>query len=187
MSETQNPEAATNQGVEEVFGIFPSDAALKQAVDRLHDAGFDRSRLVVATPDAGSPAEAVAATDNPKPEDDTRQLRTLHSSMAAAAASMAGAAVVVATGGAAAAAGAAAAGAGIVAGGGMLAANNTYDQVVSETHDDAAARGQLRLVVALDAVTEKDVVAQAMRAAGATEISSRLRPNAVISGQSALN
>jgi hypothetical protein len=184
VSETQHFSPAPNQGVEEIYGIFPNDATLHQAVDRLHDAGFDRSRLLIPTPVEGSATpEPVAATDNPKPEDDTRQLRTLHGSMAAAAASMAGAAVVVATGGAAMAAVAAAAGAGIVAGGGMFAANNAYDFAASDARDHAAAAGQLRLVVAVDEAAEKAIVEQVMRAAGATEVSSRRRPDAVISGQ----
>lgn len=187
MSETQEDRAVMNHGVEEVCGIFPNDAALKRAVGALHDAGFDRSRLVVpdAAEGADSPA-SVAATDNPKPEDDKRQLRTLHGSMAAAAASMAGAAVVVATGGAAVAAVAAAAGAGIVAGGGMFAANNTHDHAVSESHEQAASVGRLRLVVAIDAPSEKSVVEQAMRAAGATDLSSRRRADAAIGGQARL-
>jgi hypothetical protein len=68
----------------------------------------------------------------------------------------------------------------------MFAANKASDLASSETHDQAAAVGQLRLVVAIDGAPEKSVVEQAMRAAGATEITSRRRPDSAISGQAPL-
>jgi len=182
VSYSQASAAPKNQSVEEVQGSFPSQEALQRAVDRLTDAGFDRARLVVPST-ARAASDNVSETDNPKPDDDERQLRTLHSSTAAAAAALAGAAVVVATGGAAAVAIAAAAGAGVLAGGGMIVANNASDAVRIDAHNEAAARGQLQLVVAITDASEKTLAEGAMRAAGATEITAHSRPRAVITGQ----
>ncbi len=181
-SQTPSFGTAANQNVEEVRGVFPHDAALSDAVGRLTDAGFDRARMVLPQP-APHTAATVAATENPKPEDDTRQLRTLHSSMAASAAAMAGAAAVVATGGAALAAVAAAAGAGVVAGGGMFAAANASDNLQSEARDEAASQGHLSLVVGVSNPGEKALAERAMRDAGATEITSQRRGEATISGR----
>jgi len=187
-TETPGFGMAPNQKVEEVCGVFAHDASLSDAVSRLTDAGFDRARMVLtAHAQHISAAPSVAATENPKPEDDTRQLRTLHSSMAASAAAMAGAATVVATGGAALAAVAVAAGAGVVAGGGMLAATNASDNLRSEARDEAASRGLLSLVVGVSNPHEKALAEQAMREAGATEITAQHRHEAAVSGQSSLS
>jgi hypothetical protein len=182
VSYSQASAAPKNQSVEEVQGSFPSQAALQSAVDRLTDAGFDRARLVVPST-ARAASGNVSETDNPKPDDDERQLRTLHSSTAAAAAALAGAAAVVATGGAAAVAVAVAAGAGALAGGGMIVANNASDAVRTEAHNQAAARGELQLVVAITDESEKMLAEGAMGAAGATEVIARRRPRAAITGQ----
>jgi hypothetical protein len=182
VSYSQTSAALKNQSVEEVQGTFPSSDALQNAVDRLTKAGFDRARLVVPSAEPIASGN-VSETDNPKPDDDERQLRTLHSSTAAAAAALAGAAAVVATGGAAALAVAAAAGAGALAGGGMIAANNASDAVRTEAHEQAATRGQLHLVVAITDESEKTLAEGAMRAAGATGITARRRPQAAITGQ----
>ncbi len=165
----------TNRMVRQVRGSFPSDAALTNAVSRLTSAGFDRANMVLP-PTGDIAAEAV------KPEDDRRQLRTLHSSTAAAAAAMAGAAVVVATGGAAAAAVAVAAGAGAMAGGGMMAATDASDGMQSEVREVAAAQGKLELAVAVKNETQAALVEGAMRDAGATRVGCEILPDAVISG-----
>jgi hypothetical protein len=190
VSYSQTAEPRKNDLVEEVQGTFSSEEALQIAVDRLTKAGFDRARLVVPSAEPFAPATNdasvtpnVSETDNPKPEDDGRQLRTLHSSMAATTAALAGAAAVVATGGAAVAAVAAAAGAGALAGGGMFVANNASDAVRTEAHEQAASRGQLRLIVAVTDESEKNMADGTMRAAGATDVLVRQRPQAAISGQ----
>ena len=110
-----------HQAVEQLRGVFPSDATLRAAISHLTHAGFDRDRMMLPNPAAtiAGVAGADASRESPKTESEERQLRTLHSSTAAAAAAMVGAGVVIATGGAAAAAVAAAAGAGLAAGGGM--------------------------------------------------------------------
>jgi hypothetical protein len=179
---SQTSAALNNRSVEEVHATFPSSDALQNAVDRLTNAGFDRARLVVPSSERVASGN-LSETENPKPNDDERQLRTLHSSTAATAAALAGAAAVVATGGAAVLAVAAAAGAGALAGGGMIVANNASDAVRTDAHDEAAARGQLQLVVAITDASEKTLAEGAMRAAGATEITARHRPQAAITGQ----
>jgi hypothetical protein len=55
--------------------------------------------------------------------------------------------------------------------------------VRTEAHDEAAARGELQLVVAITDESEKTLAEGAMRAAGATDITARRRPQAAITGQ----
>ncbi len=175
MSATQSYNQNAHLSVMEVRGTFPSDAALQDAVTRLTDAGFDRANLVV-------PGPGIADADTVKPEDDRRQLRTVHSSTAAAAGAMAGAAAVVATGGAALAAVAAAAGAGVMAGGGMFAATNASDALQADARDAAAVQGGLHLVVAVADAAQESLVESAMRQAGATDVHSGVRKHATLSG-----
>jgi hypothetical protein len=89
MSQTEDTAPIDRQSVEQTVGIFPTDAALQNAVGRLSTAGYSRNRLVTPAFDT-----QAALTDAAKTEEDTRQLRTLRSSTTAAAASMAGAATV---------------------------------------------------------------------------------------------
>ncbi len=160
--------------VHTVRGVFPSDTALAEAVDRLGKAGFDRSRLTVPSkPAAGAPETAA---EQAKTEDDGRQLRTLRTSTAAAAAAMASAAAIVATGGAAAAAMAVAAGAALAAGGGVYAANNAADMVAA----DACG---LTLVVATSNAREQTLAEQTLRGAGASSVVVLRDPEARIVGQ----
>jgi isopropylmalate/homocitrate/citramalate synthase len=166
--DNQEQAPTLNESIQEVQGIFPSDAALQDAVGRLTRAGFDRA--AISLPAANPPAaEATpsAGAENPVTEDDTRQARTLGSSMAATAGAMVGAGVVVATGGAAVAAVAAAAGLGLVAGG---AAHTAAPTVQDDARDAAAAAGELVLSATAhdpDAVLKATA---AMQAAGATRV-----------------
>jgi hypothetical protein len=160
--DNQEQAPTLNESIQEVQGIFPSDAALQDAVGRLTRAGFDRA--AISLPAANPPA---AEAENPVTEDDTRQARTLGSSMAATAGAMVGAGVVVATGGAAVAAVAAAAGLGLVAGG---AAHTAAPTVQDDARDAAAAAGELVLSATAhdpDAVLKATA---AMQAAGATRV-----------------
>jgi hypothetical protein len=167
----------------EVRATFLSDAAVRDAVSRLTDAGFGRERMILPDPDAANgPASPNATRENAKTETDQRQMRTLHSSTAAAAAAMAGAAAVVATGGAAAVAVAAAAGAGLAAGGAMIAATNTYDALEGESRDNAAAAGALTLTVSTTGPDERALAETAMRCAGADQVVSSPRDGAFIVG-----
>jgi hypothetical protein len=184
MSDYRAQPPAAPQPVVEVRATFPSDAAVRDAVSRLTDAGFARERMILPDPDAANGLASPGATrENPKTEDDERQLRTLHSSTAAAAAAMAGAAAVVATGGAAAAAIAAAAGAGLAAGGGMIAATNTHDALQGASRDNAAAAGALTLAVSTIGPGEQALAEAAMRRAGADQVISAPRDGAFIVGR----
>ena len=185
MSDNRTQRPAAQTPVVEVRATFPSDAALRDAVSRLTDAGFSRERMILPDPDAANGSASPDATrENPKTETDQRQLRTLHSSTAAAAAAMAGAAVVVATGGAAAIAVAAAAGAGLAVGGGMIAVTNANDALEGASRDNApAAAGALSLAVSTTGPDERTLAETAMRRAGADQVVSSPRDGAFIVGQ----
>jgi hypothetical protein len=144
MSETSKPGPVIAEAVEEVQGIFPSDAALQNAIALLTREGFDRADL--SLPDAhpirsaNTPNEGA---ENPNTEDDARQSRTLHARMAASTAALAGAGAVVLTGGAALPAAAAAVGAGLAAGGAAEAVATAANRAEHELREEAAARGEL--------------------------------------------
>jgi hypothetical protein len=165
-----------NESVQEVQGIFPSDAALQDAVGRLTRSGFDRAAisLPAANPAAADATPTEGAAD-PHTEDDTRQSRTLQSSMAATAAAMLGAGVTVATGGAALVAAAAAAGMGVAAGGAVSAAHTAMEASQTHSRDSAAAAGQLVLAVAANDPDAAMKATMAMQAAGATQVSTVTR------------
>ncbi len=97
----------------EAQAVFPSDAALQEAISQLDVAGYDRADLSlphVVTPAAQATPEQGA--ENPDSDEDNRQMRTLHASGAGSAAALLAAGVVIGSGGAAAPAVAAAVGAG---------------------------------------------------------------------------
>ncbi len=176
MSGTQTdpakPGPSLTEAVDEVRGIFPSDSALQDAISRLSMAGFDRADISI--PDA-APTSAAAATpdqgaENPNTEDDSRQARTLHTSMAASVGAMAAAGVVIATGGAALPAVVAA-----VAGGAGLGAitqgvTGAADAVQHGTREEAASRGELVLSVRLRDPAQRSAAENAMGQAGATRV-----------------
>jgi hypothetical protein len=160
-----------NETIHEVQGIFPNDAALQDAIGRLTRAGFDRAALSLPAanphPEYATPG---AGAENPNTEDDTRQSRTLHSSMAASVGAMVGAGVTVATGGAALVAAAAAVGLGVAAGGAMEAVHGAADAAQTSGRNTAATAGQLVLSAA---VSDPDAVLKAtaaMQQAGASRV-----------------
>jgi isopropylmalate/homocitrate/citramalate synthase len=160
-----------NETIHEVQGIFPSDAALQDAIGRLTRAGFDRAALSLPAAHP-HPAHATpsAGAENPNTEDDTRQARTLHSSMAATVGAMVGAGVTIATGGAALVAAAAAVGLGAAAGGAMEAVHGVADAAQTQNRNTAASAGQLVLSAT---VSDPDAVLKAtaaMQQAGATRV-----------------
>jgi hypothetical protein len=181
MPSEQTASPTINDRIQEVQGIFPSDAALQDAIGRLTRAGFDRAAISLpAANPAAAEATPAAGAENPNTEDDVRQSRTLHSSMAASVGAMAGAGVVVATGGAALLAGAAALGLGAAAGGAMEAIHGTADRLQSEGREQAAAAGELVLAAAAhdpDAVLK---ATDAMQQAGATRIETVTREGGAI-------
>ncbi len=169
-----------NDTIQEVQGIFASDAALQDAIGRLTRAGFDRAALSLP---AANPAYADATPSHgaadPTTEDDMRQSRTLQSSMAASIGAMVGAGVTVATGGAAALAAAAALGLGAAAGGAAAAAHMVVDSSQSQDRDKAAAEGSLVLsATAHDPETVHKAHA-AMQEAGALRIETVRRTGGV--------
>jgi hypothetical protein len=159
------------EAIQEVQGIFPSDATLQDAIGRLTRAGFDRAAisLPAANPEAADATPSAGAQD-PNTEDDTRQTRTLQSSMAATAGAMVGAGVTVATGGAALLAVAAAAGAGLAAGGAVQAARAVADGAQQQGRDAAASAGRLVLAATAHDPDATMKATMAMQAAGATEV-----------------
>jgi isopropylmalate/homocitrate/citramalate synthase len=171
-----------NDSIQEVQGIFPSDAALQDAIGRLTRAGFDRAALSLpAANPAPSQATPAAGAENPDTEDDMRQSRTLHTSMAASVGAMVGAGVTVATGGAALLAAAAAVGLGAAAGGAVSAAHAAVDHAKSEDRNLAAAAGELVLSAA---APNDEAVARAraaMQEAGASRVEAVTRTGGAIS------
>lgn len=176
--------APLEKSVQEVQGVFPNDAALQDAIGRLTRLGFDRAGLSLpAANPAPYDATPESGAEDPNTEDDSRQARTLHSSMAASVGAMIGAGVTVATGGAALLAGAAALGVGAVAGGATAVAQTAGTNAVSRSHDESAAQGQLVLsALAPDA----DAVAKArvaMQQAGASRVETVTRHSATIASR----
>ena len=165
--------------IDEVQGVFPSDAALQDAIGRLAQAGFDRADLSLP---AASPSAAEATPEqgaaNPDTETDARQERTLHTSMAGSVGALAAAGVTIATGGAAAVALAAAAAAGLGAGALAAGASNAVAGLQSESRDQAAAAGTLVLSARVTSAERADKAEAAMTAAGATRVGSLTRTTA---------
>jgi hypothetical protein len=180
-SDLPKPGPVITDTIEEVQGIFPTDAALQDAIGRLTRLGFDRAALSLP---AASPSAATATpnqgAENPDTEDDSRQLRTLGSSTAAAVGAAIGAGLTVATGGAALPAFAAAAGLGLVAGGGVFAASTAASDAQHDQRAAAARHGELVLAVNLRDAAEAGKAEAAMRDAGATRVASVRREGAGI-------
>ncbi len=172
-----------SEHIQEVQGIFPSDAALQDAIGRLTRAGFDRAAISLpAANPAPSDATPTAGAADPDTEDDTRQVRTLQTSMAATVGAMAAAGATIATGGAAALAIAAAAGVGLAAGGAVSAANTAVDKAQSQGRHEAARAGQLVLAVNVSSGGDLAKAEAAMREAGASHVQPVNRTGASITG-----
>jgi hypothetical protein len=176
---------AINDVIAEVQGIFPSDAALQDAIGRLTRIGFDRASLSLpaASPAPGAATPEAGAAD-PNTQDDERQLRTLESSTAAVVGAAIGAGLTVASGGAALHAYAAAAGLGLVSGGGVFAARTAANEAQDEARDDAAAAGELVLAVHLRHAADAAKAEAAMQEAGAMRVAYVEREGAGISSAS---
>lgn len=174
-SATATPGPPITETVEEVRGFFTSDAALQDAISRLTMAGFDRADISVPAPVPLGEATPDQGAEAPNTEDDDRQMRTLHASLAGSAAALLAAGVVVGTGGAAAPAVAAAAAAGLAAGGVAHTISRGADETQHEQREAAAARGSLVLAVRVADNAKRAEAEAAMRAAGATRIQSMVR------------
>ncbi len=167
---------AISSEINEVYGMFASDAAMQDAVARLTQAGFDRADLslpaadnsaATATPEQGA---AILTTDT-----DMRQVRTMGASMAGTAAAFAAAGMTIATGGVA----ALAIGAAVVAGGSVAALVETAGGAVGNaqhaSRDAAAARGELVLSARTINPERVDRATSLMQAAGATKVAAVTR------------
>ena len=165
------PGPVVTEGVEEVQGIFPSDAAMQDAISKLTLAGFDRAEfsLPITHPAAGQATPELGAA-TPMTDVDVRQARTMGTSMAASIGAIAAAGATIATGGAA---GAVIAAAAAVGAGSAYAANavGTAAKESQEDQRDASAQAG-ELVLAVHAPTEEKRVnaERIMRASGATRV-----------------
>ena len=177
--ETSKHGPALAATIEEVQGIFPTDAALQDALGRLRMVGFDHADLSLpVTNPAASAATPNQGAADPLTEDDTRQARTLGTSMAGTIGAFAAAGATVATGGAAAVVIAAAV---AVGAGSALAANaagTVAKQSVEDTRNEAAAAGQLILAVHAPTPEKRETAERIMREAGATSVASVERDGA---------
>jgi hypothetical protein len=182
------PGPAIAESVVEVQAIFPSDAALQDAIARLTQAGFDRADLslphVAPSPSRATPEQGAA---NPDTETDARQERTLHTSMAGSVGALAAAGVTVATGGAALAAVAAAAAAGLGVGALVNAATTAGDRANSEARDRAAASGTLVLSARVTSAERARRARAAMAEAGETRIADVQRQTADVTSGAGVN
>ena len=159
---------ALSDAVDEVRGVFASDAALQDAIARLTQVGFDRADL--SLPDPLAPATPEQGAANPNTDTDDRQMRTMHASMAGSVGALAAAGVVIATGGAALPAVAAAAAAGLGAGALAHGAERAVDSSQHAAREQAAARGALMLAVRVTNAAKRGDAEAAMRTAGAERI-----------------
>lgn len=162
---------ALGSSVQEVQGMFPSDAALQDALSRLTLAGYDRADFSLPTPPAGggeaTPNQSAA---DPNTDVDAAQGRVLGSSTAASVAALAAAGATIATGGAAALAIAAAVGAGGVTAAGVTAAGAAINNATHHDRDAQAEAGQLILAVRAPDEAKRQEVMEIMQAAGATRV-----------------
>ncbi len=162
--------------VDEVQGIFASDAAMEDAMAKLTLAGFDRAdfSLPVTNPAHGAATpEQGAAT--PLTDTDLRQVRNMGTGMAGTIGAFAAAGATIATGGVAGVAIAAAAAVGV---GSALAANavgTAAKTSQAEEHEAVAKAGQLVLAVHVTTAARQADAERIMQAAGATNVAAVTR------------
>jgi hypothetical protein len=171
-----DPGPQLSESIQEMQGVFPSDSALQDAISRLTTAGFDRADLSIQdAASEGAEATPEQGAQNPTSEDDSRQARTLHTSLAASVGAMAAAGAVVATGGAAAPAVAAAAAGGLGLGGAMQGVTQATETARHQNREEAAAQGALILSVRLQRPDQRQTAEAAMKDAGATSVQAVVR------------
>lgn len=179
--EAQKPGPVIGDEVDEVQAVFSSDAALQDAMGRLRSAGFDHAdlSLPIAQPSPGEATpEQGAAT--PLSDDDSRSMRTMHTSMAGTVGAFAAAAATVLTGGAAGVALAAAAAAGTGAGLVAHAASSAADSAQHQDREQAAARGELVLAVRTPDAERRSRAEALLREAGALRVEPVTRTTASV-------
>lgn len=146
----------------ELQGFFPSEDALRNAVSRLAQAGFDRAELSVPS---GVPGMDAAP---PQTDVDQRQARTLGTSMAASSGAMVGAGLAAAAGIAVAPIAAAAIVGGLAAGAIAEVAASGAISAEDATERHRAEAGELVLTVRLRDEARQTDAERAFREAGAT-------------------
>jgi hypothetical protein len=180
---TSKPGPMIGDSVEEVQGIFPSDATMQDAIAQLTMAGFDRADLSLPeTNPARRHATPEQGASDPVTDTDVRQVRTMGASMAGTIGAMVAAGATIATGGAAGAAIAAAAAVGAGSGLAANAVGNAADAVQSDERDSAARAGHLILAVRAPDTAKRTTAEQIMRSAGADEVRSIKRTGQVVAG-----
>ena len=181
--ETSKDGPVVASSVDEVQGIFPSDAAMEAAISELSRAGFDRAEFSLPTtnPATGEVTpEQGAAT--PLTDTDLRQVRNMGTGMAGTIGAFAAAGATIATGGVAGVAIAAAAAVGV---GSALAANavgTAAKTSQSDEHEADAKAGTLVLSVHVTTAARQADAERIMRAAGAAKVESVTRGAAVDAG-----
>ena len=169
--------------VEEVRGSFPTDQALQEAVSQLSMAGFDRADFSLPIqPAEGGDLTPEQSAGDPTTSTDSKQLRTMGTSMAGAVGALAAAGLTVATGGVAAAAIGAAAAAGLGSGAIAHFAGRESEQAREQGRDDAASVGALMLSVRTATVARTARAVKVMRDCGARDVQSVERSDDVSSG-----
>lgn len=172
-----------NASIEEVQGVFPSEATMEAAIGELTLAGFNRAAFSMPqTNPASADATPEAGAGTPITDTDIRQTRTMGTSMAGTVGAFAAAGAVVATGGLAAVAVAAAA---AVGAGSALAANavgNAADASQASDRAEAAATGRLVLSVHAPDAEKQATAERIMRAAGATQVAAVERTGGSVAG-----
>ncbi len=173
-SDKQGPSVAGSVG--EVQGVFPSDAAMEEAIAKLTLAGFDRAdfSLPITSPSTSGSTPNQGA-DNLMTDTDMRQARNMGTGMASTIGAFAAAGATIATGGVAGVAIAAAAVVGIGSGLAANAIGTTAKDSQAEGHEAAARAGTLILSVHAETVEKKTEAERIMRAAGASEVASVVR------------
>ncbi|HTW29576.1 MAG TPA: hypothetical protein VME92_20795 [Acetobacteraceae bacterium] len=162
---------ALDSTIHEVRALFPSDAALQEAIGQLTVAGFDRADL--SLPRLAPPAREATpeqGAENPHTDIDNRQMRTMHASMAGSAAALLAAGVVIGTGGVAAPAVGAAVGAGLAAGALSEAGSHAADAMQHDERQALAREGRLVLSVRTASPSKQADAQAVLERTGATEI-----------------
>ncbi len=175
------PGPAIAPEIEEVQGLFSSNAALEDAIAALTGSGFDRADLSLpqASPPASqaTPEQGAEATMT---ETDLRQTRALGVGMAGSVGMAAAAGLTVATGGALAVAAAAGLAGGAVAGALAETAGIAAGTMSHDARDQAARAGTLVLAVRVTSPGRQTRAEDVMRTAGATRIAAVTRTTAAI-------
>lgn len=183
MSDSQAGSPPIPDTVYEVQGVFPSDAALQDAMSQLTLKGYDRADLSLPEVDpAPSETTPEQSAENPTTDVDMRQVRTLGAGMAGFLGAAAAAGATIATGGAAGIAIAAAAAGGAGAVGLAEATGLASDAKQSSQRDDKARQGHLVLAVRTPDHEKAAEVQGIMQRAGATQVVPVTRADQAVTG-----